>query len=401
MNKVLLKAPLLSCSGYGNHSRQIFEFLLELKHIDLDCEITNWGNTSWFLSNELVSNNVYSKIVERSKHYSDIEKTKYKTAFQVGYPSEWSKIGEYNIGVTAGVETSEVSLVWLKKLNEMDEVIFPSLFAMSAFKEASDKHELKIDTKCHVIPEYYHEEFDDNTLECKELQNVLGGIETKNNILLIGQLTSASAECDRKNIFNSIASLVKILSKVSSSSLVIKTSLSTHSNSDFIKLCHIFEKYVSIIKSEYKDNCPKIYLLHGNLSPRELKNLYESEKISLLASCTRGEGFGLTLLEAAACGLPIAATDHSAYLEFLKDDFIKVDCTEVLVPKEKIDGIVFCAGAKWAEYSEESLNDSVLSFFENPMKHIAKSKSLQKIIVNNYNKHSILNIYRDKLKKQV
>ena len=49
MKKVLLRGPLLSNSGYGVHSRQVFEFLNSRKDIDLKCDITPWGNTSWRL----------------------------------------------------------------------------------------------------------------------------------------------------------------------------------------------------------------------------------------------------------------------------------------------------------------------------------------------------------------
>ena len=53
------------------------------------------------------------------------------------------------------------------------------------------------------------------------------------------------------------------------------------------------------------------------MKPIELKSLYSSEKVSALVSLSKGEGFGLTLLEAAACGLPMVATNDGGPCEII------------------------------------------------------------------------------------
>ena len=46
--KVLLKAPVLTQSGYGEHSRWIFNVLLEREDLfDIYVEPLNWGKTGW------------------------------------------------------------------------------------------------------------------------------------------------------------------------------------------------------------------------------------------------------------------------------------------------------------------------------------------------------------------
>ena len=61
--KVLLRAPLLTNSGYGIHSRQVFEWLYGREDVDLSVECLQWGRTSWML-NEDLENGIVKKIMD-------------------------------------------------------------------------------------------------------------------------------------------------------------------------------------------------------------------------------------------------------------------------------------------------------------------------------------------------
>ena len=52
MKKVLLRAPLLSRSGYGVHSHQVFRYLLQNPNIDVSTQILPWGVTSWCVDHD-------------------------------------------------------------------------------------------------------------------------------------------------------------------------------------------------------------------------------------------------------------------------------------------------------------------------------------------------------------
>ena len=115
--RVLLRAPLLTNSGYGVHSRQVFEWLVD-KKIDLTVECLNWGNTPWLLNSD--SNPLVKQIMDRSVK---VEKP-YDVAFQLQLPDEWdTKLGKYNIGISAYVETNKCSQKWVECTNNMDAVI--------------------------------------------------------------------------------------------------------------------------------------------------------------------------------------------------------------------------------------------------------------------------------------
>ena len=92
--KVLLRAPLLTNSGYGVHSRQVFSWLSSRKDIDLTVECLQWGRTSW-LVNPSLEKGLIGKIMNHSKPHTD---GKYDVSFQVQLPDEWDpNLGKKNI----------------------------------------------------------------------------------------------------------------------------------------------------------------------------------------------------------------------------------------------------------------------------------------------------------------
>ena len=52
MIKTVIRAPLLSVSGYGEHSRQVFRWLLSRKDLDVETQIVQWGVTTWYINPE-------------------------------------------------------------------------------------------------------------------------------------------------------------------------------------------------------------------------------------------------------------------------------------------------------------------------------------------------------------
>jgi len=125
MKNVLLRAPLLTNSGYGVHSRQIFEWLMTRKDFNVTTQALKWGLTPW-LVNPNDENGLVKKIMERAKN---IEGQKFDLTFQVQLPDEWDEsLGKVNIGVTALVETDKCNPAWFDKIKKMDHVVVPSKF---------------------------------------------------------------------------------------------------------------------------------------------------------------------------------------------------------------------------------------------------------------------------------
>ena len=98
-----------------------------------------------------------------------------------------------------------------------------------------------------------------------------------------------------------------------------------------------------------------------------MNSLYRNDKVHALVSATRGEGFGLPLLEAAVAKLPIIATNWSAHTEFLNlGKWIKVDYSVEPIHEERVDNNIFMKNSRWAQPKEASFKESIRKFRKKP-----------------------------------
>ena len=130
--RVLLRAPLLTSSGYGVHSRQIFEAIETIPGIKLEVECLNWGKTPWLLNSD-TNDGLIGRIMNCSKKINP----PYDLSIQVQLPDEWNPtLGKKNIGISAIVETDRCSSKWIEACNKMDAVVVPSNFTKSVLNNS-------------------------------------------------------------------------------------------------------------------------------------------------------------------------------------------------------------------------------------------------------------------------
>ena len=381
MKNILVRGPLLNSAGYGVHARQVFSYLSQRGDCSLSAQVTPWGICTFYLNPEF-ENGLIKEIIQASY---PTEKS-FDISFQIQLPNEWDpEAARFNIGVTAGVETDKCSSDWIDCVNRMDLVVVPSRHTKATFERSGE-----ITTPIHVVPEYIVPEIIDKKLEPMNLD-----LSTKFNFLMFGLITGQNAESDRKNTFYGIKWFCETFKDDPDVGIVIKTCLGRMTTIDRKNTQVILRKVINEVR---QGPYPKFYLSHGLMTNDEVSAFYRSPDINVLASFTRGEGYGLPLLEAAASGLPVMATKWSGHMDFLSNiNFSSFDYDLVDIDESRIDEKIFVRGSKWAMPKEDDVKTrlkKIKSSYKTP-KEWAKSGS--KVLKESLSSESVYKIYDNNL----
>lgn len=379
MNKknVLLRAPVLTMSGYGVHSRQIYKWLKTHEDkFNIHVHTLPWGDTPWFID-KVKLGGLVGDIMTRTGPVNG----RVDLSIQVQLPNEWDPfLAMRNVGVTAGVETDICNPAWIQCINKMDLVIVPSEHVKKTFENSG-----MLLTKVVVVPEAFIEEVDQEVESPFEF-------DTDFNFLIFGQITGKNDVSDRKNTYNAIKWFCESFKGNKDVGLVIKTNSARNSSLDRGRTRDLIKQTLDIVRPG--GPLPKVHLIHGELTNKEVVSLYKHPKIKALLALTRGEGYGLPILEAAACDLPVIATDWSGHLDFLNNgEFLRVKYDLNEVHSSKIDNNIFMKDAKWAEPRESNAKKVMKKFVDMSEKPQEWAKDLGKIVREKYSQSSINEIY--------
>jgi len=319
-----ISCPIDTYSGYGARSRDLVKAIIATDKYDVKIIPQMWGNTPWdfiqdnpewgFLTNHLWNQPQLPKQPE--------------VWMQITIPSEFQPIGKYNIGVTAGIETTVAPGDWIEGVNRMDLVLTSSEHSKKTFIDTVlqkiDQRtnqpigEAKVEKPIEVV----FEGADINVY--KPLDNVdsfpeLTGIKEKFAFLFVGHWINGDLGEDRKNVGLLIKMFYEIFkNKKDKPALILKTS---QMGSSYLDRDEILRKIKLIKNSISSKDLPNIYLIHGEFSDAEMNELYNHSKIKAMINLTKGEGFGRPLLEFSLTKKPIITTNWSGHTDFLHPEF--------------------------------------------------------------------------------
>lgn len=348
MKKVLLRAPVLTQSGYGVHARQIARWLMSRNDVKLDVQALSWGDTPWILDSDAYDG-LAGKLMSMS---TDPEGKRYDVTVQLQLPNEWdAKFSDINIGVTAGVETDRCPQEWIAACNKMTRVVVPSRHTKECL--TSSGH---VERDIVIVPESYSAEMVETThTAIDDLR-----FSTPFNFLVFGQVTGNNPENDRKNVFYAIKWLCEVFKEDHDVGIVLKTNVGRNTAIDRKIVKQTFD---ALLKEVRRSSFPKVHILHGEMTDAEVSSLYRHNQIKALVSPTRGEGYGLPLLEATVAGLPVIATRWSGHLDFLgQGKYIDVDYKLQEIHPSRVDEKIFVRGSKWAQPLEDDFKRKVKKF---------------------------------------
>jgi len=352
----VISCPIDTYSGYGARARDFFKALYEVKKDEYDFMILSqrWGSTPWgYITDNIDEWGWVSPMIN-----SQLNK-KPDIWIQITVPNEFQPVGTYNIGVTAGIETTACDPTWIEGVNRMNITLVSSNHAKRVFEQTAyqkkDKNtnqiiqDIKIEKPIEVLFEgadlnkYFF--LDDNDLEDTDLVQELDEINEEFCFLFVGHWLQGEIGEDRKNVSLMLKTFLETFKdKKKKPALIIKTSGAGSSVMDRNEML----KKIDNIKSQVKGKLPNVYLLHGELDDKDINYLYNHGKVKAMINLTKGEGFGRPLLEFSLTKKPIIVSGWSGHTDFLDKEFTCQIGGELkdTHPSTHVPGIIL-KDAKW------------------------------------------------------
>jgi len=321
-----ISCPIDTYSGYGARSRDIVKALLKSDKYDIKIIPQRWGSTPFgFLQ---ADNPEHKQILDCCWNQPQLPKQP-DVWMQITVPNEFQAVGKFNIGVTAGIETTVCDASWLEGLNRMNLNLVSSEHAKKVFEgsvfEQRDRNQgnqvvgtIKLEKPIEVLFEgantNIYQKID--KIADSEVGDVLDTIDEEFNFLFVGHWLQGELGQDRKDVGMLIKTFLETFKgKTKQPGLILKTSSATYSIMDRDEMLEKINK-IRVLVGDDKD-LPNVYLLHGELEDTEVNELYNNPKVKVHVSFTKGEGYGRPLLEASISQKPVIAPNYSGHIDFL------------------------------------------------------------------------------------
>ena len=320
---IFISCPIDTFSGYGARSRDIALAIIKSNKYDVRILPQRWGSTPFGFLQEDNSN--HKLLLDAIWDQPQLPKQP-DVWIQITVPNEYQAIGKFNIGITAGIETTVCAPQWVDGINKMNLTLVSSnhakkVFEGNVFEEKNNQTgQLIRQIKTEKPVEVLFEGVDTDTY--KKLDTVEGEVvEAINdlvkedfNFLFVGHWLQGEIGQDRKDVGMLIKTFLETFKgKKSRPGLILKTSAGNYSIMD---RDGILDK-IRQIEETVGGDLPSIYLLHGELSDDEVNILYNHPKVKAHISFTKGEGYGRPLLEASISQKPVIASNYSGHTDFL------------------------------------------------------------------------------------
>jgi glycosyltransferase involved in cell wall biosynthesis len=382
----IISAPIDTYSGYGARARDFIKALIKCDKYDVKILGQRWGNTRFGYLQD------HNEIDLAQRMIPKIE-TKPKLWIQITVPNEFQPIGEYNIGVTAGIETTLCDAGWIEGMNRMDLTLTSSTHSKKVLgettydvqnKQTGEKSVFKTNKPIEVLFEGVDTEVYNSKKYNKDSKvvNNLNEIKETFCFLFVGHWLQGEHNHDRKNIGGMIESFLNTFrTQRMKPALIIKTQAASSSIMDQEEILN----KIDFIRKKVGGSLPNIYLLHGELSDSEINDLYNHPKIKAMVNLTRGEGFGRPLLEFTTTGKPILASAWSGHTDFLRSDlsFLVGGKLEQIHSSAVVQKMLL-PESKWFTFDPRHAKDLFKFIYKKYNKAVAKSRTQKNITFKHY-----------------
>jgi glycosyltransferase involved in cell wall biosynthesis len=384
----VISAPVDTYSGYGARSRDLVKAIIELDKYDVKIIPQMWGGTPW---NFIQDNPEWGFLTNYILPTPQLPKQP-EVWMQITIPSEFQPIGKFNIGVTAGIETTLSPADWIEGNNRMNLVLTSSehsknvLLSTIAQKVDQRTNQVVGDIKVDKPIEVLFEGVDTNTykpIDKNEVKNInLDDIKEPFCYLFVGHWINGDLGEDRKNVGLLIKAFYELFkNKKQRPALILKTS---QVGSSYMDRDEILKRINFIKNTVNSDDLPNVYLLHGEFSDSEMNELYNHSKVKAMVSLTKGEGFGRPLLEFSLTKKPIITTGWSGHIDFLKSNMTTLLPGTLTQVHPSAANQWLIKESQWFSVDTGQMGAYLKDIFENYKNYTEKSKMQGSYSKNNF-----------------
>lgn len=379
----IISCPIDTYSGYGARSRDFVKGVIDARP-DWDVKIIaqRWGNTRFGYLQDHSDYDLAGRIIPNLTSQPDVW-------IQITVPNEFQPIGKYNIGVTAGIETTLCHADWIAGCNRMNLVLTSSEHSKKVFQQTvwtlednrtKQKQEIRCKTPVEVLFEGLRTDvyFKTKDVDLPKLST----IPEKFCFLFVGHWMQGDFGEDRKNVGYTIKAFLECFKNKSNPPALI---LKTHQvGTSILDRERILDK-IDQIRSSVKGKLPNIYLLHGEMSDKEINQLYNHPKVKAMVSFNKGEGFGRPLLEFTSTGKPVLASNWSGQIDFLNKEYCFLVGGELdnVHPSAAVDKVLL-KESKWFRPDDGQVGAVLKACFKTYKDFLSKSRKHTKYTKDNF-----------------
>jgi hypothetical protein len=383
---VVISCPIDTYSGYGSRARDFVKATVEAKKDDWEIWVMpqRWGETPWGYIQD--HKEEWGWLEPKMLPFQQPLTQKPDVWMQITIPNEFQPIGNNNIGITAGIETTLCHPSWIDGINRMDLTLVSSEHAKKIFEltQAEEKNpngqivrKIQLQKPVEVLFEgvdlntYF--EINNDDLPETDLITSLDNIDENFAFLFVGHWLQGDFGQDRKNVGQTIKIFLETFkNKHNAPALVLKTAVHNGSIMDRTDVLNKINAIKTTVKAK---KLPNIYLIHGELEEEDMNHLYNHPKVKAMVNFTKGEGFGRPLLEFSVFKKPIIASGWSGHVDFLNREFVSlIEGRLQPIHQSAVVENILIKESSWFEIDPVSSSNKMVDVWNNYKKYEVGSK---------------------------
>jgi hypothetical protein len=361
----VISCPIDTYSGYGARSRDIVKAIIELDKYDVKVLPQRWGSTPM----GFIKNNPEWEFLTKHLLNSPQLPAQPEIWMQITVPNEFQPIGKYNIGCTAGIETTVAPAEWVEGCSRMNLILGSSEHTIKVLKDSKfEKRDQQTNQTVGIIEwkgdsEVIFEGANVETYKPVKSTFDLSSIKEEFAYLFVGHWMQGQLGEDRKNVGLLVKAFFETFkNKTKKPALILKTSTVGSSYMDRDELIKRIQAIKATVKST---NLPNIYLLHGEFTDVEMNEIYNHSKVKAMVNLTKGEGFGRPLLEFSLTNKPIITTNWSGHIDYLNPEFVTLLPGNMTKVHPSAANNMLLADAEWFSVDTGHVGSYLKDVFEN------------------------------------